>query len=56
MLPQKPISSVGKLTIKARLSMNGQPMASAGDWQSPVIPIPGNTPELLVLTLNSDAD
>ena len=34
MMPQRPISSVTGLSVQARLSMNGQPVASAGDIQS----------------------
>ena len=35
MLPQRPISSAERIEIQARLSASGQPMAAAGDWQSP---------------------
>lgn len=34
MMPQRPISSAPVLSVQARLSMNGQPVASAGDLQS----------------------
>jgi cytochrome c-type biogenesis protein CcmH len=56
MLPQKPISSAGNLTIMARLSMTGQPLASAGDWQSPTVVLPQNAEDQLVLKLESGLD
>ena len=51
MLPERPISSSTEVTLQARLSLAGQPIASAGDWQSaPVeLAIDSSEPSRLVL-------
>ena len=57
MLPQRPISSAPALTIQARLSLSGQPIAAGGDWQSQSVSVGANEvsePVSLVLTLPGD--
>lgn len=50
MLPQRPISSAEAVALQARLSLSGQPIASAGDWQS--APAPANVTEPTRLQLD----
>lgn len=45
MMPQRPVSSAGRITVQARLSLLGQPTAMAGDWQSAGVTLDtGTTP------------
>jgi len=52
MMPQRPISLAGALSLQARLSISGSPTASSGDWQSGVIAIGPAAAETLHLLID----
>ncbi len=45
MMEQRPISSAPRLELQARLSRNGQPTPSAGDWQSAALAVSSTSAE-----------
>lgn len=51
MMPQRPISSSANLKLQARLSMQGQALSAAGDWQTVAINISRDSAERTVLLL-----
>jgi len=52
MVPQRPISSVERLELQARLSLTGSPAPSAGDWQNQAVAVARDTAELTTLNLD----
>jgi hypothetical protein len=52
MVPQRPISSVERLELQARLSLSGSPAPSAGDWQNPAVAVATDSAELATLNLD----
>lgn len=56
MLPQRPISLAGALSLQARLSLTGSPTASSGDWQSSVISIDSSATQALQLLIDQPVD
>ncbi len=56
MLPQRPVSGFADLQLQARLSLSGEPLPSAGDWQSPVVSFSGESSETLKLTIEERLD
>jgi len=57
MMPQRPLSGSPTLVLQARLSMNGQPIAAAGDLQSEPFPVEvGQSDETVTLVLVQSSD
>jgi cytochrome c-type biogenesis protein CcmH len=53
MMPQRPLSGAARLQIQARLSLDGNPIAAAGDPQSEAVTIAADHSEPIELTLQS---
>lgn len=54
MMEQRPISSTPRLELQARLSRNGQPTPSAGDWQSAVLAVSSTSGEPTKLVVDKE--
>lgn len=52
MLPQRPVSGFEELQLQARVSITGQPIASAGDWQSAPTQFSSKQPEPVSLEID----
>ena len=46
------IGDVDEVTITARVSLSGQPMAQAGDWQGQVFNVPTRGSEAIQVTIS----
>ncbi|WP_028293096.1 c-type cytochrome biogenesis protein CcmI [Oceanobacter kriegii] len=53
MMPSMTLSSVDEVTLGARVSVSGQPVAQPGDWQIEVSPVPSDTRETIRLTIQN---
>jgi len=56
MVPQRPISSVERLELQARLSLSGSPAPSAGDWQNVAVAVARESAESTTLILDQKVD
>src|SRR5690606_25422737 len=56
MLPQRPVSGFSELQLQARVSINGNPLASPGDWQSATLTVPAQQAEPAQLLINQEVD
>jgi len=56
MMPQRPISSVERLELQARLSLSGRPTPSAGDWQNVAVGIARGSTEPTTLVLDQKVE
>ncbi|HKX57665.1 MAG TPA: hypothetical protein VJN01_16255 [Xanthomonadales bacterium] len=56
MLPQRPVSGFEELQLQARISIAGDPMASAGDWQSTASILPSGQSDGLELVIDQQVD
>ncbi len=56
MIPQRRLSDQPGLRIVARLSLSGQPGASAGDWESEAVDLAPDSPEIVTLSLIRPVD
>lgn len=51
-MPNMTLSAFEQVTIKATLSVSGQPSAQAGDWQGELSPVQNNHQGVLDLLIN----
>jgi len=56
MVPQRPISSVERLELQARLSLSGRPTPSAGDWQNVATGVARGSTEATTLVLDQKVE
>ncbi|HET6564222.1 MAG TPA: hypothetical protein VFG52_02315, partial [Xanthomonadales bacterium] len=56
MLPQRPVSGVDELQLQVRVSVTGEPMATAGDWQSAVIMLAADQLEPVELLIDQQVE
>ncbi len=56
MLPQRPVSGFEALQLQARISISGEPMASAGDWQSAGVMFNSQQPEPVMLVIGEQVE
>lgn len=56
MLPQRPVSGFSELQLQARISLSGEPMATAGDWQSPTVFINSQQLEPVMLVISQQVE
>jgi cytochrome c-type biogenesis protein CcmH len=56
MLPQRPVSGFDALQLQARVSVSGEPMASAGDWQSAVAMFNSQQPDPVMLVIDKQVE
>jgi len=56
MMPQRPISRSAGIMLQARLSLTGQPIAAAGDWQSTSTQVDIGNGELTRLILDQKVE
>lgn len=56
MLPQRPVSGFEELQVQARISITGDPMATAGDWQSAAIILPAGQSDGVQLVIDQPVD
>jgi len=56
MLPQRPVSGFDKLQLQARISLTGEPLAKAGDWQSASIAVSSKRAEIVELLIDQAVD
>jgi cytochrome c-type biogenesis protein CcmH len=56
MVPQRPISSVERLELQARLSMSGRPTSSPGDWQNAAVAVARDSNAPTTLTLDQKVE
>lgn len=56
MLPQRPVSGVDALQLQVRVSVTGEPMAAAGDWQSAAINLPADQLEPVELLIDQQVE
>lgn len=56
MLPQRPVSGFEELQLQARISLNGEPMATTGDWQSGSILLPSQQTDPVELLIDQQVN
>jgi cytochrome c-type biogenesis protein CcmH len=56
MLPQRPVSGAAELQVQARLSLSGDPLPQAGDWQSVAVSVPAGSVEPIRLVIEQQLE